>query len=168
MHVLGRTPDALRAAVESLPIALLVISARGRLLFANAIARRFHLEADAAVAHSAAPIPPSKIAARLRRAARTWRLTPREVAVLECLVDGHMNKTIADRLACTEKTVETHATRIYRKAGVANRTHLVARFWHESNGVRVSPDREKRTRLGTSRLLLGRLVPGASAGRRSR
>jgi hypothetical protein len=59
-----------------------------------------------------------------------------------------------DTLHRKPKTIQTHATRIYRKTGVTNRAQLAALFWarpngvkrpsgtKRSNGIGVSPDRD--------------------------
>ncbi|MCU0692976.1 MAG: LuxR C-terminal-related transcriptional regulator [Polyangiaceae bacterium] len=42
---------------------------------------------------------------------------------------GLCNKQIAQQLGLSGKTVEIHVTAVLRKAGVSNRTALVARLW---------------------------------------
>jgi len=49
-------------------------------------------------------------------------LTPREREILRLLVAGHDNRTIADRLFLSEKTVGNRLSEIFSKLGVANRT----------------------------------------------
>jgi DNA-binding CsgD family transcriptional regulator len=66
---------------------------------------------------------------RLEVAYSVWQLSPAERRVLRYLVLGDTNKTIATKLACAEVTVEYHVTRVLRKASVAARTELLARFW---------------------------------------
>jgi len=46
------------------------------------------------------------------------RLTVRERAVLELVAEGHSNDRIAERLAVTSRTVETHTSRIFTKLGL--------------------------------------------------
>ena len=57
------------------------------------------------------------------------RLTPRETEVLQRVTQGLSNKQIARALGVTEKTVKTHATSIFAKLGVRDRTQaaLLAR-----------------------------------------
>ncbi|MDH3228035.1 MAG: response regulator, partial [Thermoleophilia bacterium] len=43
------------------------------------------------------------------------RLTPREGEVMKLIVDGHLNKIVADRLAISERTVEIHRARVMSK-----------------------------------------------------
>jgi DNA-binding NarL/FixJ family response regulator len=52
-------------------------------------------------------------------------LTPREVQVLELLVEGLSNKVIAARLRISDQTVKFHAAAICGKLGAANRTDAV-------------------------------------------
>ena len=51
-------------------------------------------------------------------------LTPQEREVLLALVVGSSNRAMADALALSVKTVETHASRVLAKLGLANRTQL--------------------------------------------
>jgi two-component system, NarL family, nitrate/nitrite response regulator NarL len=53
-------------------------------------------------------------------------LTPRERAVLSCLVDGSSNKEIARNLGVSEVTVRVHLKHAFAKLGVRNRTQAVA------------------------------------------
>lgn len=54
-------------------------------------------------------------------------LTPREIDVLELLVEGLSNKTIAARLGISDQTVKFHVASISGKLGAANRTDAVRR-----------------------------------------
>jgi DNA-binding NarL/FixJ family response regulator len=54
-------------------------------------------------------------------------LTPREVEVLEYLVEGLSNKTIGGRLGISDQTVKFHVAAICGKLGAANRTDAVRR-----------------------------------------
>jgi DNA-binding CsgD family transcriptional regulator len=65
-------------------------------------------------------------AARVAAVASRFRLTPRESEVLLWVARGATNQRIAAELGCSERTVELHVTHILDKAGVANRTALVA------------------------------------------
>lgn len=59
-------------------------------------------------------------------------LTPREREVLAGMAAGHSNKQIARELGVAEKTVKTHATSLFAKLGVRDRTQaaLLARNLH--------------------------------------
>ncbi len=52
-------------------------------------------------------------------------LTPREMDVLEQLIEGKSNKEIAAVLDLQVVTVKLHMKGILRKLGAANRTHAV-------------------------------------------
>jgi len=65
----------------------------------------------------------------VRRATHNWTLSPRQAEVLELLVTGASNRTIADSLKCAESTVEMHVTTLLKKSATAQRAELVARFW---------------------------------------
>jgi DNA-binding NarL/FixJ family response regulator len=58
--------------------------------------------------------------------ASLWELTARQTEVLSLLSEGFSNKTIASRLACAERTVESHLTAIFEKSGFHGRTELLA------------------------------------------
>ena len=50
------------------------------------------------------------------------RLTPKQFRVLMMLVDGRINREIADELCVTEATIKAHLTEIFKKLEVSNRT----------------------------------------------
>ena len=49
-------------------------------------------------------------------------LTPKQFRVLMMLIDGRINREIADELCVAEATVKAHLTEIFKKLGVSNRT----------------------------------------------
>ncbi len=53
------------------------------------------------------------------------QLTPREREVLDHLVVGHSNKTIAAKLAISPRTVEVHRARVMQKMHAQSLSHLV-------------------------------------------
>ncbi len=59
-------------------------------------------------------------------AAHLWELTPRQKDTLALLAEGFSNKTIAVRLGCAERTVESHLTAIFEKSGFEGRSALLA------------------------------------------
>lgn len=52
-------------------------------------------------------------------------LTPREVEVLQLMAQGQRNRTIAERLVISEKTVQNHVSSIFAKLGVEDRSHAI-------------------------------------------
>lgn len=64
---------------------------------------------------------------------RSTTLSERERQILQCLVEGAANKTIARDLQITEATVKVHIKGLLRKIRVANRTQ--AAVWGLSNNV---------------------------------
>jgi DNA-binding NarL/FixJ family response regulator len=66
-------------------------------------------------------IPPA-IAEKLAERMSTEELTPRELAVLEEIVNGKSNKEIAAALDVSEATVKTHINSLLGKLGVSDRT----------------------------------------------
>jgi DNA-binding NarL/FixJ family response regulator len=61
-------------------------------------------------------------------------LTARERQIALLLADGLANRTIADRLAVSERTVESHVRNLLTKLGLANRTQVAA--WTLRAGLR--------------------------------
>jgi DNA-binding CsgD family transcriptional regulator/predicted negative regulator of RcsB-dependent stress response len=57
-----------------------------------------------------------------RRSAPVTRLTPRELEVLRCLIEGESDREIAAELGISPRTVMRHVTGILNKLGVASRT----------------------------------------------
>jgi DNA-binding NarL/FixJ family response regulator len=53
-------------------------------------------------------------------------LTRRESEVLELMVRGYSNRSIANRLVLGEETIKSHARSMYRKLGVSDRAQAVA------------------------------------------
>lgn len=52
-------------------------------------------------------------------------LTPRETEVLRLVVEGLLNKQIADKLGTSELTVKTHRAHVMEKTGAGSLAHLV-------------------------------------------
>jgi FixJ family two-component response regulator len=57
--------------------------------------------------------------------ARFDSLTPRETDVLRLVVEGLLNKQIADKLGMSELTVKTHRAHVMEKTGADSLAHLV-------------------------------------------
>jgi DNA-binding NarL/FixJ family response regulator len=62
-------------------------------------------------------------------------LTPRELEILQFVVAGKTNRTIASEIYISEKTVEFHLNNIYTKIGV--RTRLMAGVWAIQQGLQT-------------------------------
>ena len=90
------------------------------------------------------PFVPEELLARVRRSlirsaslratggsSAEFGLTPREQEVLTLLADGLTQKTIADQLAISSKTVATHIQRILAKLGVHSRAEAVAAAYRQ-------------------------------------
>ena len=73
----------------------------------------------------------AEAAVRLRFDAKTrlpaGALTPMELRVVECILQGRGNDDVADRLGLSRHTIETHLTRAYQKLGVRSRLELIAK-----------------------------------------
>ncbi len=135
----------LLALLETIEAPTFIVREDGLVAFANAAgaARRaldpatFDAELRTGDAFSRTPLalhgwllvsapPADTTETRLERARRRFRLTPRQREVVELVVGGATNQTIAQLLGITAHTVEVHLTAIYDRAGVENRTSLVS------------------------------------------
>lgn len=148
------TMAAIATALDHLDDAAFVLGPRGQVAFVNHAARtRLRLDRtntlDALGATDACDriervplrcegIPPhtlvvlrraaevERCAARVQRAADRWRLTRRQREVLQLVIRGRGNASIAEELGIGERTVELHVTAILDRACVNSRTSLVA------------------------------------------
>ena len=87
-------------------------------------ARASHVEADAILISSRAGRP---FTGRQNEEEFDEPLTPREIEVVELLVEGLSNKAIAARLGISDQTVKFRVAAICGKLGAANRTDAVRR-----------------------------------------
>jgi DNA-binding NarL/FixJ family response regulator len=55
----------------------------------------------------------------------SYRLTKRQLEVLDLIAQGHPNKIIADYLSISEQTVKIHINQIFKELRVFNRTQAV-------------------------------------------
>lgn len=147
-------PAALEAALAALaapaflvraPGTVLRANVRGAALLAAEPARVLAALRDATASGPHAPVRyelggPSHFLAVLpdvedqasRRApalSRRWGLTPRQTAVLALVAEGDTNRSIAQRLGCSEKTIELHVSALLAKTRCVSRSQLVAAFW---------------------------------------
>jgi DNA-binding NarL/FixJ family response regulator len=62
-------------------------------------------------------------------------LTPREMEILQLILEGRTNKSIATEFCIAQKTVEFHLDNLYTKIGV--RTRLMAAVWALQQGIEI-------------------------------
>jgi len=62
------------------------------------------------------------------RLAAAWRLTKREIDVLDLVARGMTNATMASMLGISEATIEFHLSRLFDKAGAETRSALLSRL----------------------------------------
>jgi two-component system nitrate/nitrite response regulator NarL len=55
---------------------------------------------------------------------KTFGLTPRELEVVSCIVEGCSNKDVAKQFTISEETVKRHLSNIFDKTGVSTRLEL--------------------------------------------
>lgn len=65
------------------------------------------------------------------------QLSPRELAILRCLISGSSNKSIARKIDIAEATVKVHVKAILRKIRVQNRTQ--AAIWGMNHPLLAQP-----------------------------
>ncbi|MBB1440607.1 response regulator transcription factor [Shewanella sp. SG41-4] len=65
-----------------------------------------------------------------KMASRLSDLTPQQYRVLQMFAEGLLNKQIAYDFGVSEATIKAHATAIFRKLGVRNRTQAVIALQH--------------------------------------
>jgi len=61
----------------------------------------------------------------LERGDQPQELTPREQEIVKLIAEAHTNKSIAEILHLSEKTVESHRARVLQKLGMRDRVELV-------------------------------------------
>ena len=64
-------------------------------------------------------------------------LTPREMEILQLILVGGTNKTIASQLRISKKTVEFHLDNIYTKIGA--RSRVMVAIWAVGQGIKAEP-----------------------------
>ena len=67
----------------------------------------------------------SHVGARENVEPKEFRLTPRQLEVLDLIAQGHPNKIIADYLDISEQTVKIHINQIFKELRVFNRTQAM-------------------------------------------
>jgi LuxR family maltose regulon positive regulatory protein len=112
---IGEREGYIRVFVDlGIPMAKLLHVARARHLRPDYVGRLLSAFGDLAPAGSGEALLPEP-------------LTPREVEVLRHLAAGLTNEEIADTLFISSETVKKHASSIFGKLGVGNRTEAAAR-----------------------------------------
>ena len=99
----------------------------GYLLKTSSLEQIIHAIREVAAGRSAFS---PEIAQKVQFAGRTASpdmLSPRELEVLNLAGKGYTNKAIALQLKISNRTVQTHLTRVYHKLDVASRTEAVMR-----------------------------------------
>ena len=65
------------------------------------------------------------VATRMTAEPKEFRLTQRQLEVLDLIAQGHPNKVIADYLDISEQTVKIHINQIFKELRVFNRTQAL-------------------------------------------
>jgi DNA-binding NarL/FixJ family response regulator len=63
-----------------------------------------------------------------RMSDRNSSLTSRETEILELLIQGHIDKEIAEHLGISRETVRTHFGKIFSKLNARTRTEAAVRY----------------------------------------
>ena len=85
------------------------------------------VSAKAAVASAASSRSRTK---RLERGCRrSHRLTAREAAIIELVLQGHSSESVGLHLGISTGTVKVHRRNIYRKLGISSQTQLFSLFF---------------------------------------
>lgn len=71
------------------------------------------------------------------------KLSPRELEVLQCVIDGAVNKEIAAQLTISQNTVKVHLRKIYTKLGVSSRTEATTVALQQGIGTLAGVTTEK-------------------------
>lgn len=149
----GRTRSILarfRPVLDAIQVAACIVDASGQILYANEIAAGLLSSRGAprALGNARWDLTPLRVGAgsagflaicRSQRdegrvggavpsAILRWGLTARQTRVLTLVARGLTNAAIAEQLAISLGTVEFHISAIFDKAGVHNRTTLVAKI----------------------------------------
>lgn len=109
-------PDWVTRLLKDVP------SGVGYLLKDHVTDARTLIDALRRVADGAIALEPQVVAAMLTAARQTGplaRLSDQERRVLALLAEGHSNEAIADRIAVSERTVESHVAAIFRHLDLA-------------------------------------------------
>jgi class 3 adenylate cyclase len=117
---------------------------------------------DAAVLKDRARDELSRIG--LRRATVEDGLTPAQTRVAELVVAGKSNREIANTLYMSQRSVESHLTKIYREFGVRSRAQLLAALAKTATDSPIKPERTNGDRSADTSARRGS-HPGHEDGR---
>ena len=80
--------------------------------------------------------PEQKSASGMSRTENVWarlqsthRLTPRESAIIELVLQGHSSESVGLRLGISTGTVKVHRRNVHRKLGISSQTQLFSLFF---------------------------------------
>jgi len=63
---------------------------------------------------------------------KKYELTPRELEVLNLLICGYNNSTMAEKLCISTHTAKAHISSIYEKLNVSNRVQAIVKCLKEN------------------------------------
>lgn len=70
----------------------------------------------------------------------TYKLSKREIEVVQEVVLGLTNSQAAKRLFVTEKTIKLHLTNVYKKMGVKSRSQLIVKTMINKNEPEIKDE----------------------------
>ncbi len=111
-------------------VCMMLLRQRARLYLALGSPRAALADADRAGAAELADQARAALVERpaLVRCGAWGKLTPHESRIVELALEGETNREIATRFNVTQRAVELHLTRVYRKAGISRRVQLSSVF----------------------------------------
>jgi DNA-binding NarL/FixJ family response regulator len=153
-HPQAAAREALAAARDADQRGAVIDAARARILAGSALAAaddrpagireldHAHTVLDAADARRLRDHAARQLRQLGRRVPRQGRrgsantLTDREREIADLIAHGHTNRQIAAQLYLSEKTIETHLTKLYAKLGVTTRAAMIAATHDQAAGPR--------------------------------
>ncbi|WP_232837174.1 helix-turn-helix transcriptional regulator [Lentzea terrae] len=111
-------------------VCIWLLHERARLHLALGAPRAALADAERAGAADLVDLARSALTERpaLVRGGAWGKLTPHESRIVELALEGETNREIATRFNVTQRAVELHLTRVYRKAGISRRVQLSSVF----------------------------------------
>lgn len=76
----------------------------------------------------------------MRKMDYPYRLTNREIEILQLLAEGWSNKQIAGELCLTVRTVKFHTGNIYKRLGMNSRSEAIVWVWRHRETPSLSDD----------------------------